>query len=83
MDKYGYGHISRISICIWTTFEALYDGKTKELFRNYKKLESYNLDLPYISKMALKLKEKGLIDYKELPLTLEELHNTIKEAKDE
>ena len=63
--------------------EIVYDGKTKELFRNYKKLESYNLDLPYISKMALKLKEKGLIDYKELPLTLEELHNTIKEAKDE
>ena len=40
--------------------EIVYDGKTKELFQNYKKLEQYNLDLPYISKIALKLQEKQL-----------------------
>ena len=28
--------------------EIVYDGNTKELFQNYKKLEQYNLDLPYI-----------------------------------
>ena len=63
--------------------EIVYDGKTKELFENYKKLEYYNLDLPYISKIALKLKEQELIDFSKLPLTLEELHNLIQEAKHE
>ena len=61
--------------------EIVYDGSTKELFHNYKKLEQYNLDLPYISKIALKLKEKELINFNKLPLTLEELHNMIKESK--
>ncbi len=63
--------------------EIVYDGKTKELFENYKKLEYYNLDLPYISKIALKLKKQELIDFSKLPLTLEELHNLIQEAKHE
>lgn len=63
--------------------EIVYDGKTQELFENYKKLEYYNLDLPYISKIALKLKEQELIDFSKLPLTLEELHNLIQEAKHE
>ena len=61
--------------------EIVYDGSTKELFHNYKKLEQYNLDLPYISKIALKLKEKELINFNKLPLTLEELHSMIKESK--
>ena len=61
--------------------ELVYDGSTKELFHNYKKLEQYNLDLPYISKIALKLKEKQLIDFNKLPLTLDELYNMIKESK--
>ena len=63
--------------------EIVYDGKTKELFQNYKKLEQYNLDLPYISKIALKLQEKQLINFSKLPLTLEELHNMIKEYQNE
>lgn len=63
--------------------EIVYDGSTHELFYNYKKLEQYNLDLPYISKIALKLKEKELINFNEIPLTLEELHNVIKELKHE
>lgn len=61
--------------------ELVYDGTTKELFQNYKKLEYYNLDLPYISKIALKLKEQNLIEFNKLPLTLEELHNMIKESE--
>ena len=61
--------------------EIVYDGSTKDLFQNYKKLEYYNLDLPYISKIALKLKEQNLIEFNKLPLTLEELHNMIKESK--
>ena len=63
--------------------EIVYDGSTHELFYNYKKLEQYNLDLPYISKIALKLKEKELINFNKIPLTLEELHNVIKELKHE
>ncbi len=63
--------------------ELVYDGTTKELFQNYKKLEYYNLDLPYISKIALKLKEQNLIEFNKLPLTLEELHNMIKESEHE
>lgn len=63
--------------------EIVYDGNTKELFQNYKKLEQYNLDLPYISKIALKLQEKQLINFNKLPLTLEELHNMIKEYQNE
>lgn len=63
--------------------EIVYDGNMKELFQNYKKLEQYNLDLPYISKIALKLQEKQLINFNKLPLTLEELHNMIKEYQNE
>ena len=63
--------------------EIVYDGNTKELFQNYKKLEQYNLDLPYISKIALKLREKQLVNFNKLPLTLEELHNMIKEYQNE
>lgn len=63
--------------------EIVYDGSTKDLFQNYKKLEYYNLDLPYISKIALKLKEQNLIEFNKLPLTLEELHNMIKESRNE
>jgi len=63
--------------------EIVYDGNTKELFQNYKKLEQYNLDLPYISKIALKLQEKQLVNFNKLPLTLEELHNMIKEYQNE
>lgn len=63
--------------------EIVYDGNTKELFQNYKKLEQYNLDLPYISKIALKLQEKQLINFNKLPLTLDELHNMIKEYQNE
>ena len=63
--------------------EIVYDGSTKELFQNYQKLEQYNLDLPYISKIALKLKEKELISFNKLPLTLEELDKMIKESNNE
>ena len=63
--------------------EIVYDADTINLFQNYEKLEQYNLDLPYISKIALKLKERKLIDFKNLPLTLDELHKLIQEAKHE
>lgn len=63
--------------------EIVYDGQTKQLFQNYQKLNDYNLDLPYISKVAIKLKEQGLVNFTNLPLTLEELYGLITEAKHE
>ena len=48
------------------------------LFNNYKKLQSLNLDLPYISKLALELKERGIFAFDELPITLDELYSVMR-----
>lgn len=55
----------------------VYDGDKLSLFENQMLLSKYNLDLPTSSILAKGLKEKGLINYKHLPLTKEELYNLI------
>ena len=54
--------------------QIVFDDKTRKLFNNYQQLKSLNLDLPYISKLALELKDKGIINFDELPITLDELY---------
>lgn len=57
-----------------------FDGTPQELFNNVELLDTYNLDLPECAKYAQALKEKGLIDYKDIPLTKEKLLEVIKEG---
>ena len=56
----------------------VYDGGKRRLFNNLEMVYDFNLDLPESSNIALKLKEKGFIDFKDIPLTIEELANIIK-----
>ncbi len=53
------------------------DCSPSELFSNIELLESYNLDLPIVSKLALDLKKEGLIDFDTLPIKRSELENAI------
>ncbi len=57
------------------------DTTPKELFKNVDELAELNLDLPDVSRLAIKLKENNLINYDELPLTKEELIQIIKKSK--
>lgn len=57
--------------------KIVYDGNKLDLFENDRLLKEHNLSLPTSSILALGLKEKGLIDFKHLPLTKEELLNII------
>ena len=56
----------------------VFDGTPKDLFNNKVCLKEYNLDLPYISKVAETLKEKGMIVYQSIPLNITELYDCIK-----
>lgn len=56
----------------------VYDGGKRSLFNNLEMVYDFNLDLPESANIALKLKEKGFIDFKDIPLTIEELANIIK-----
>lgn len=58
--------------------QVVYDGGKRTLFNNLERLHSYNLDLPESAKLAIDLKEKGFIDFKNIPLTIEELAQIIK-----
>ena len=55
----------------------VFDGKPIDLFNNKTMLQSMNLDLPYISRVAENLKAAGKINYKSVPLTLDELYDCI------
>lgn len=57
--------------------EIKYDGKSRELFENEEILLKYNLDLSTPAYIAKSLKEKGLIKYSHLPITLDELEKVI------
>lgn len=57
--------------------EIVYDGEKRALFEDFDKLYKYNLDLPNSAYLALKLKDRGLINYTRLPLTKEELETVI------
>lgn len=56
---------------------VMFDGKKDELFQNIDKLLKFNLGLPEAAKIALKLKEKGLISFDKIPLTKEEVLDVI------
>lgn len=58
--------------------KVVYDGEKRGLFENTTRLKSFNLDLPDSARIALVLKEKGLVDFEHLPLTFEELLLTMK-----
>ena len=62
--------------------QIVYDGNKLDLFENEKLLKEHNLSLPTSSILAQGLKEKGLIDFKHLPLTKEELLNIILGGKE-
>ena len=53
------------------------DCTPRHLFTNIELLESYNLDLPIVAKLALDLKKEGLIDFDTLPIRRCELENAI------
>ena len=55
----------------------VYDGSKRDLFEDVKRLRKFNLDLPTSAMLAVKLKEKGLINYTHLPLSKEELETVI------
>ena len=55
----------------------VFDGNKRDLFENIDRLHQFNLDLPTSSNLAIKLKEKGLINYTHLPLSKEELETVI------
>ena len=52
----------------------VFDDKPQILFNNKDMLKDMHLDLPYISRVDEQLKEKGLIKYDSIPLTLDELY---------
>jgi energy-coupling factor transport system ATP-binding protein len=55
----------------------VFDGNKRDLFENIERLHNFNLDLPTSANLAVKLKEKGLINYTHLPLSKEELETVI------
>jgi len=55
----------------------VYDGEKRALFEDSNKLMEYNLNLPECAKIALELKNKGLISFNHLPLSIDELYNVI------
>ena len=55
----------------------VYDGKIAPLFNDPNKLSSFNLELPECAKLASELKNRGLIQFDELPLTKEALLDVI------
>ena len=59
--------------------EMVYNGPKFELFQDIDKLSSFNLGLPECAKIALKLKIQGLLQFKNVPLTKEELEDLILE----
>ena len=67
-------------VIVMNKAEIAFDGTPQELFNNDEILESYNLDLPECAKYAKALKEKGLINYQDIPLTKEKLLEVIKEV---
>jgi energy-coupling factor transport system ATP-binding protein len=59
---------------------VVFDGSKEKLFNDYEQLKGFNLDLPESARIALKLKEMGFINYRTIPLTVEELASSIKKT---
>ena len=64
-------HATRVIVL--TDGKVVYNGPKLPLFSDLERLSLFNLDLPDSARIALKLKEKGLIAFDDLPLSLEEL----------
>lgn len=60
--------------------KLVYDGDKRSLFEDIERLKNFNLDLPDSARIALALKDKQLINFDNLPLTIEELIIAIKEG---
>ena len=58
----------------------VYNGPKNELFQDVDKLSSFNLGLPECAKIALELKNRGLISFNQIPLTKEELYDVIESS---
>lgn len=56
----------------------VFDGTPQVLFNNLELLQQHNLNLPECGKYALKLREKGLINFTDIPLTKSKLLDLIK-----
>ena len=67
-------------VIVMSKGNVVFDGTPQELFDNEELLNTYNLALPECGKYAKALKEKGLIDYQNIPLTKEKLLEVIKEG---
>ena len=65
-------------IIVMKQSRIVYDGEKRRLFEDLDKLHEYNLDLPTVCSLSMELKKKNLINYKHLPLTIEELETVIK-----
>ncbi len=57
--------------------QITYDGNKEDLFNNETLLKDNSLDLPTISKIAVELKTKGLINFDKIPLTYQEILEVI------
>ena len=57
--------------------DMVYNGPKFELFQDVDKLLSFNLGLPESAKIALELKNKGLLEFSYLPLDKDELESLI------
>ena len=58
----------------------VYDGNPQQLFNNEELLKQYNLDLPSAGVIAKELKTKGLINYQDIPLTIDALYQLIEKG---
>ena len=67
-------------IIVMNQGNLVFDGKKRDLFEDPDKLSSFNLDYPECAKIALELKNRGLIKFKELPLTKDELYQVLVDA---
>lgn len=60
--------------------KLVYDGNKQDLFDNKELIDKYQLDYPEISKIAIGLKEQGLIDFDKTPLVKQDLIDLLKEG---
>ena len=67
-------------ILVMNQGNLVFDGIPQELFNNEEMLKKYNLDLPTAGQVAKTLKENKLIDYIDIPLTIDKLYQLIKKG---
>ena len=60
--------------------DLVFDGQKRDLFEDLDKLSSFNLGLPECAKIALELKNRGLIQFDKIPLSKDELYKILVDA---